>query len=117
MKKLITACLALMALAAFALPAAASAINDPTLTENGSSVPVGAKIVLTNIGNSLFQTTSGGTTLTTCTTAKITGKVLKNANGTVEGTIETATLSGASSWLLRMWFARADSQARRAPGG
>jgi hypothetical protein len=93
MKKLITACLALVALAAFALPAAASATNEPTLTENGADVAVNSKILATNIGNTVLETTSGSP-LVTCTTAKLTGKVLVNANGQVVATIETATFAG-----------------------
>jgi hypothetical protein len=102
MKKLITACLALVALAAFALPATASAVNAPTATDTTPGAPskehvaVGAKIVGTNVGNTLFQMTNG-TTLVTCTTAKLTGTVLKNSGGTVEGTIETATFAGTGA--------------------
>lgn len=94
-RKLINACIALAALAAFALPATASAANDPQLTEGGALVAAGASVVGTTV-NPSFTTTSGSSILS-CSSAKATGKVLKNSSGTVEGEITTATYSGTGA--------------------
>ena len=52
-KKLTTACLALSALAAFALPAVASA--SPEITHpTGTRLATGTKITGTNVGNAKF---------------------------------------------------------------
>jgi hypothetical protein len=96
-KKIITACLALVALAAFALPASAMAENRPTLTENGASVPVGASIVGTNIEETLFVATNGETVQVRCKTAKLTGTVTANSGGTVRGEIKTFDFSGTGA--------------------
>lgn len=95
-KKIILACMAVVAFAAFVLPASASAANDPTLTEEGVSVEVGKKIVGHLVGNSLLQET-GGTTLFTCSVGEMTGEVTKNASGTVEGKITSAHFTGTGS--------------------
>jgi hypothetical protein len=95
-KKLITAAPGLVAFAALALPAAASA-TSPVLTHptgtaycpNGSNT---CKLTGTNIGNTKFK--SGGSTLSECTTAKLTGWVAKNKETHIEGNITTATFSG-----------------------
>lgn len=91
-RKLITVCFAVAALAVSALPATASAANDPQLTEAGVLVAAGASIVGTTSNPSL--TSTSGASLLTCSTAKATGKVLKNSGGTVEGEITTATYAG-----------------------
>jgi hypothetical protein len=94
-KKLITACLALVAFAAFAIaPALASA--SPVLTEdnNGVAVPVGTKIIATNTGDTLM-TTSLGTIH--CTKAVITGELVKNNGTEVEGTISSASFTGTGA--------------------
>ena len=58
-KKLITACMAIAAFAAFVVPSTASATNDPQLTDTGG-LPKGAKIVGTNVGETLFTNTGWG---------------------------------------------------------
>jgi hypothetical protein len=99
-KKLIGLCLGLAAIAAFSLPATVSAANSPDLTDLtpggaiAEPVCIGCKIVYT--GFEEFQTTAGGA-LVTCSTAKLTGKVLKNSSGTVEVTLETAKFSGTGA--------------------
>jgi len=95
-KKLITACMALMAFAAFALPAVARAENHPTLVENGVSVEVGKLITGTNEGNTTFTSTTGNPQLE-CSTVKLTGKVTRNDSGIVEGTITTKDYSGTGA--------------------
>jgi len=81
------------ALAAFVIPATASAINDPQLTEAGALVKVGEKFVATNIGNFDFMSTDGVTTQFNCSKAVLTGSVTANAAGTVEGSITSAQFS------------------------
>jgi hypothetical protein len=96
-KKLITACLAIAAFAAFVLPATASATNDPTLTHpTGTAIAVGTKIEATQIGNSIFTDTNKNP-LVTCSTATMTGEVVKNSGGNVEGTISTSDFGGTGS--------------------
>jgi hypothetical protein len=97
-KKLITACLAIAAFAAFVLPATASATNDPTLVEGAGNTPlaVGSKIVWTNIGVTRFVDTSNNA-LVSCSESLQTAEVIKNSGGTVEGTIETADFWGTGS--------------------
>ena len=96
-KKLITACMAIAAFAAFVLPATASAANDPQLTDATGTVAVGSTIVGENVGNTVFWNTSTNIELAICDKAFLTGKVLKNASGTVEGEITTATFAGTGS--------------------
>ena len=92
-KKLITACMALVAFAALAIgPATASATNDPTLVDSSGTLAVGAKVVGTAV-NTVFTNTEGGT-LVTCSNATMTGEVVKNSGGTVEGTISTSHFWG-----------------------
>ena len=90
-KKLITTCMALVAFAAFILPATASAANDPQLTSEGGLVPVGASITGTAV-NVLFTTTAGATQ-TTCSHAHLTGTVTKNSENTVKGEIPVGSVS------------------------
>ncbi|HET9154317.1 MAG TPA: hypothetical protein VFN85_09410 [Solirubrobacterales bacterium] len=84
-KKLITACMALVAFAAFVLPASAMAANEPQLTSEGVPVPVGASITGTAV-NTIFTTTAGATQIT-CSHAHLTGTVTKNSENTVKGEI------------------------------
>ena len=96
LKKLLMAFMALTALTAFAMPASAVAANDPQLTHAGVLVPVGTKLIATNTGDTLF-TTTGKAELVRCTKAVLTGTVLKNAGGTVEGTMSTADFTGTAA--------------------
>ena len=101
-KKLITGCLALVAFAAFILPATASAttpvLTHPTGTvlnpKNGECTGVKGTICLTgtNIGNIIMR--SGNTAILECTKATITGYLTKNEGGVIEGTVHTATFTG-----------------------
>lgn len=93
-KKLITGCLALFALAAFILPATASA--SPVLTHpTGTTLGTGKLLTGTNIGNTLLK--SGTTVLSECTKAVITGELTKNNGEEIEGTITTATFTGTGA--------------------
>ncbi len=92
MKKLIAAC---MALAAFALPATASATNNPVLTQEGTAVAAGTTIVGT-ASTTEFQTTAGST-LVTCTSAKMSGPLLINSGGHIRGEITASEFSGSGS--------------------
>jgi hypothetical protein len=95
-KKLIMSCMAVFALAAFALPAVASATNKPTLRDN-VVIPKGAKIVGTNVGDAIFYDTATSTKQVVCTNAKLTGEVTKNETDTVEGSITTLDFSGTGA--------------------
>jgi hypothetical protein len=79
-KKLMLACMAIAAFAAFVLAPAASAA---TLTENGVAVAKGASITGT-AGETKF--TAGSSTVI-CSTADMSGTVTANENGTVSGEI------------------------------
>jgi hypothetical protein len=96
-KKLIMSCMALAAFAAFALPATASATNNPDLTEGEARVPVGELVQATNIGNTEFKATDGTTQLVVCTKVNLTGKVTANSGGTVEGSITKSEFSGSGA--------------------
>jgi len=105
-KKLITACLGLLALAAFILPATASAapeITHPTGTRlnptTGSCTSVAGTVCVTatNVGETLLKTDPASgepTVLARCTTAAMTGYLKKNNGTEIEATIHTATFSG-----------------------
>lgn len=96
-KKIIMACMALVALAAFALPAAASAANKPGLTHpTGTLLATGTKIVGKQLGSSFMYSTSGGAELE-CTSGTTTGTLLKNSGGTVEGEITSAVFGGTGA--------------------
>jgi hypothetical protein len=93
-KKLIMSCMAVFALAAFALPAVASANNKPTLRDNGGIIPIGAKVTGTNSGDGIFYDTGTNTKQVVCTKAVLTGEVTTNDNDTVTGKIMTFNFSG-----------------------
>jgi hypothetical protein len=94
-KKLILACMALVAFAALALPALASA---HTLTENGVPLKVGSKITATNIGEAFLRDDKGENELSKCSKVVMTGELTKNEdNKPIEGTITTATFSGTGA--------------------
>jgi hypothetical protein len=97
MKKLITACMALVALAAFALPATASATNDPDITHpTGTLMATNTKILATNTSVAKFSG-FGGLLNVECQTASMTGTLVKNNGTEAEGTIETAKFSGTGT--------------------
>lgn len=102
-KKIILACMAVVAFAAFVVPASASAAaNEPVLTEEGVRVAhatpgtPGPKIRAHLVGSSLLQET-GGTTLFTCNSGEMTGEVTENTGGTVEGKITFAHFTGTGN--------------------
>jgi len=93
-KKLITACLGVLALAAFALPANAFAVSATLTHPTGTALATGNKLTGTNIGKTLLKTDDGSATLSECTKATLTGTLTKNSAGHIEGNITTATFSG-----------------------
>jgi hypothetical protein len=96
-KKLIAACMALAAFTVFAIgPATASATNNPTLTyPTGTAIPVGTKLTATLVnGSSDLWNTTKTTKLLECTTAAMTGELIKNAGGNVESRITSMVLGG-----------------------
>jgi hypothetical protein len=97
-KKLITACLALVAFAAFVIPASASAANDPDLTcsKGGALCAAGQSIDAHNVGAIVLKSSSGSV-LTECSTSTFAGAVTKNDGSNVEGNIESATFSGTGT--------------------
>jgi hypothetical protein len=95
-KKLITACLALVAFAAFALPVTASAANKPHLTHGATAIAPGTKILATNVGNVLFENSEGGI-LSECSVGRFTGTVHTNTGTEVKGEITTSTFSGTGA--------------------
>jgi hypothetical protein len=92
-KKLITTCMALVAFAAFALPASALATSPVLTTAAGTPLAEGSGLKATNIGNTLFKGSFGEVT---CSTATLEGTLTKNKmNGeAIEGTINTAHFTG-----------------------
>jgi hypothetical protein len=97
-KKLILACMALVALAAFALPAAASAKPRLCETEGATctTLATGVKIHAHNVG--IFKiTTSNTSVLLECSTATMTGTLTKNNAEDIEATIESATFTGTGA--------------------
>lgn len=98
-KKLILACMAVVALAAFALPAAASAtprlcetVGEKCETLVVPAPPATLKIRAHNVGPTLF--TTGGATLVECTSAVLTGTLTENNATAVKGDVETAEFTG-----------------------
>jgi hypothetical protein len=89
-KKIMLACMAIAAFAAFVVAPAASA--SPVLTENGVRVPatnpdgVNTKIIATNTGITKFTSAIE----VQCTTASLTGELLKNTGTEIEGEVEAA---------------------------
>jgi hypothetical protein len=95
MGKLVRCCTALAAIAAFAiLPVAASAENNPRLTE--APLPAGAKIIAPSVGSTLFTDTSGNP-LVTCSNAKLAGSLLNNSAGGLEVELTTFDFQGTGT--------------------
>lgn len=101
MSKLIKACIALAAFAAFAVvPSIASATNDgildaPTNTPLAPTHEKPIPIVGKNVGATLMKDAPGGNVLVECTSAELTGHLETNqgtptSESKVEGTITTA---------------------------
>jgi hypothetical protein len=89
--KLLAACFMLAAFAALAMPTLALALTSPLVVENGTAVAVGTKVEGVNVGN-IKMTTSLGTI--ECSTAIVTGELIKNTTGAVEATISSAKIGG-----------------------
>jgi hypothetical protein len=106
-KKLITACLGLAALAAFALPAIASAspvLTHPTGTVYPASSPTETCeksgkgcITATNVGEASFFNAAGTMELAKCTKAIMTGTVTKNTGTLIEVDVRTLTVEGTGA--------------------
>jgi hypothetical protein len=99
MNKLVKACIALAAFAAFAvLPGTASALNSAEVqAPTGTKLATGSKIIATGShGTTGFTrlTDTEGNVLVECTSAEITGTLTKNEHSGVEGTLETAVFAG-----------------------
>jgi hypothetical protein len=96
-KKLILACMAVVALAAFALPAVASATPRLCETEGATctTLGTGVKIHASNVGATKFI--SGGVTLVECTSATLTGTLTQNNAEGIKGDVETASFTGAEA--------------------
>jgi hypothetical protein len=96
-KKLTLACMALVAFAAFVLPATASAANDPQLTD-GAGGFVSGKVRAHNVnGSTIFYNTAKTIEQVVCTTATMTGEITKNKESTVEGSITSSEFSGTGA--------------------
>jgi hypothetical protein len=92
-KKIIISCMALVALAAFALPSAAAA-NDPQLTDGaGGSVSGGVRSHDVP-SSTIFYNTAKTIEQVVCPTARLTGEVTKNKESTLEISITRADVSG-----------------------
>jgi hypothetical protein len=92
-RKLMMACMAIAAFAAFVIAPAASA--SPVLTENGVAVAVGAEITGKNTGNTLFT----GPFNVVCSNADLAGKVTANSGTQIKGEIPagSATFTGTGT--------------------
>jgi len=105
-KKLITACLGVLALAAFVLPTAASAspvVTHPTGTKlslTGQTCTTASNAVCltgTNVGVTKLFATNGETLLLECSKAVFTGALTTNTGTHIEGDIHTATFTGTGA--------------------
>jgi hypothetical protein len=91
-KKLMMACMAIAAFAAFVVAPTASA--SPVLTHEGIKVPPGTTIVGTLTENAVFT----GAITVTCTKAVLTGTVIENSGTKIKGEIPAgkASFTGTS---------------------
>jgi len=105
-KKLITACLGVLALAAFALPTAASAspvVTHPTGTKlslTGQTCTTASNAICitgTNVGEATLYAADGTTVLLHCSKVVFTGALTANTGTHIEGDIHTATFSGTGA--------------------
>jgi hypothetical protein len=99
-KKIILACMAIAAFAAFALPASASA--SPRLCETAAgggepctNVAVGSLIKGTNVGNWTF-TGEGGNNVV-CSVVTMTGNLTENSGTSTKGDITSTTFGGTGT--------------------
>jgi hypothetical protein len=98
-KKLNMAFMVLTTVAAFALPASASALNEPTLKEGANVIAKGTKLTQTLAPGTqaVFWNTATTAKQVVCTGAKMTGNVKANASDIVEETIETVEFTGTGA--------------------
>jgi hypothetical protein len=92
-KKLIMACMAIAAFAAFVLPTAASA--SPVVTDEGKILAAPATLLGTSTGSPTFT----GAFSVVCSKAVLTGTLTKNTGSKIEGTIPVgkATYTGTGT--------------------
>jgi hypothetical protein len=104
-KKLMTGLLALVALAALALPAVASASPELGETSGGAftRIAVGSKIVGTQLGVSKM-TSPGGATLTECEEGFMTGEVKENSGTSIKGEISEAKFTNKGGAACSTFF-------------
>ena len=96
-RKLHTPLLVLVALAAFALPAVASAATNPEITHpTGTRLATGTKIKMTSVGVEKW-TAPGGATLVECSSSTMTGTLVRNNGTETEITIESTSFSGTAA--------------------
>ena len=88
-KKLMMACMAIAAFAAFVVAPAASA--SPVLTEGGVALGTGVSIKATNTGITKFTASTG--TVVECTHAEFKGTVTKNSGTKIAGEIPLGSAS------------------------
>jgi uncharacterized protein YcfJ len=98
-KKLIMACLTLGALAAFALPAVASASPRLCETEGATctNIAVNSKLLATQVGTTTRLKDTSNNVVLTCTTAEMTGELTENTGSHVAGKITFATFGGTGA--------------------
>ena len=105
-KKLMTGLLALVAFAALALPAAASASPEIGETNAGvwSKLAVGTGITGTLVNGASKMTSPGGATLTECAVAHQGGTLFENSGTSIKGEITTASFTNAGGAECSTFF-------------
>ncbi|MGE5335884.1 MAG: hypothetical protein ACM3JL_00480 [Nitrososphaerota archaeon] len=95
-KKLIAACMALAAFAAFAVaPSIAAAENSPEVTHpTGTTLATGTKITATNVGETKFTSTLPPIL---CNSAYMTGELTENTGSSVKADITAAGFTGTGT--------------------
>jgi hypothetical protein len=94
-KKPMTGLLALVALAAVALPAVASA--SPELTQpTGTTVPTGSKVTGANIGD-ILMTDTNMNIIYRCTSGDLSGELTKNSGTAIEANVTSASFAGTGT--------------------
>jgi hypothetical protein len=89
----ITVCMTFAALVV--LPATASAINTPVLTQpTGTALEKGALIKITNVGEVLLREGPNQSVIYQCPVAQFTGTLIINLSNTVEANITSSTFTG-----------------------
>lgn len=94
--KLIAACMALAAFAAFGVAATSASAATLTSSPGGPALATGTKLQATNLGKTIMTNTAHET-LIECETAKMTGTLETNSGGNVAGTISTSSFEGTGA--------------------